>query len=91
MENLIIIGMMIYWIPIYLYLIIWSLKIRWIVRKHNIKSLDTTSPITYKTGRLTDFQLLGEVLLYAVAMFCGIFTFLTLPKNMIKDSILPDS
>jgi hypothetical protein len=34
---------------------------------------------------------LGEVLMYGAAMFCGIFTFLALPKNMIKDSILPDS
>jgi hypothetical protein len=61
------------------------------VRKHNIESLDTTSPVTYKKGRLTDFQLLGEVLMYGISMFCGIFTFLVLPKNMIKDSILPDS
>jgi len=91
MENLIIIGMVIYWLPIYLYLIFWSLKIRWYVRKHNIKSLDTTSPVTYKTGRLTDFQKLGEVLIYAATVFCGIFTFFALPKNMIKDSILPDS
>jgi hypothetical protein len=91
MENLIIIGMVIYWLPIYLYLIFWSLKIRWYVRKHNIESLDTTSPVTYKKGRLTDFQLLGEVLMYGISMFCGIFTFLVLPKNMIKDSILPDS
>ena len=36
-------------------------------------------------------ELLGEVLMYGVAMFCGLFTFLALPKNMIKDSILPDS
>jgi len=91
MENLIIIGMVIYWLPIYLYLIFWSLKIRWYVRKHNIESLDTTSPIRYKKGRLTDFQLLGEVLMYGGATFCGIFIFLALPKNMIKDSILPDS
>jgi hypothetical protein len=81
--------MLIYWVPIYLYLIFWSFKIRWYVRKNNINSLNSISPINYKIGRLSELQLLGEVLIYAVALFCGIFTFLSLPKNMIKDSILP--
>jgi hypothetical protein len=89
MENIIIIGIVVYWIPIYLYLTFWSFKIRWYVRKNNVKSLDTTSPVTYKTGRLTDFQKLGESLIYGIAIFGGIFTFLILPKNMIKVSILP--
>lgn len=90
MKNLVIMGMIVYWVPIYIYLIFWSFKIRRYVRKHNIESLDTTSPVTYKKGRLTDFQLLGESLMYATALFCGLFTFFALPKNMIKDSILPD-
>jgi hypothetical protein len=90
MKNLVMIGMIIYWVPIFLYLFVWSIKIRWHVRKNKIKSLDTTSPITYKTGRLTAFQILGETLIYGSAVFCGIFVFIALPKNMIKNSILPD-
>jgi len=91
MEKIIIIGLLIYWVPIYLYLICWSFKIRWYVRKYKIESLDTIEPLTYKKGKLTDFQILGESIIYGVALFCGIFTFISLPKNMIKDSILPDA
>ena len=91
MERLIIIGIIIYWTPIFLYLIIWSFKIRWHVRKYNIKSLDMINPLTYKYGKLTNFQLIGESLLYICAMFIGIFLYFFLPKNMIKDSILPDA
>ena len=41
--------------------------------------------------KLTNFQLIGESLLYICAMFIGIFLYFFLPKNMIKDSILPDA
>ena len=90
MKTLIIVGFIIYWLPIYIYLIVWSFKIRYYVRKYKIKSLDTTSPLTYKIGRLTDFQLLGESLVYIFALFIGIFTFIFLPKKMIGKPILPD-
>jgi hypothetical protein len=82
---------MIYWIPIYICLLIWSIKIRIYVKKNKIESLDTTHPVTYKIGKLTDFQKLGEVLVYAVTVFCGIFTFFVFPIfNMIKHNTLPD-
>jgi hypothetical protein len=86
-----IIILMIYWIPIYACLIIWTIRIRIYVKKNNIESLDTTHPLTYKKGKLTDFQKLGEVLVYAIAAFCGIFTVFILPVfNMIKYNTLPD-
>jgi hypothetical protein len=46
--------------------------------------------MTFKYGKLTDHQKLGEALMYAMALFTGIFTFFCIPKNMIKDNILPD-
>ena len=92
MLKWILIGIMIvYWVPIYVYLIVWSIRIRLYVRKYKIKSLDTTHPLTYKIGKLTDFQILGEVIMYTIALFCGFLTFLAIPKNMLKDNILPDS
>lgn len=91
MKTIVLICLLIYWVTIYVYLIVWSVSIRKYVKKNNISSLDTTDPITYKVGKLTDFQKLGEVLLYEAAMFCGIFMFFIIPtKNMIKDHILPD-
>lgn len=90
-SKLILLLLSIIWIvPIYAYLLVWSVKIRIHVRKNNIKSLDTTDPVTYKTGRLTDFQLLGETLMYSCAFFCGPFMFLTLPTDFISKPILPD-
>ena len=82
--------LIIYWFPIYLYLLIYSIKIRIYVKKYNIKSLDTVHPTTYKIGKLTDHQKLGVVLLYTVATILGFFTFFMLPKNMISKNILPD-
>lgn len=80
----------IYWIPIFLYLIVWSVRMRWYVRKYNIESLDPTHPLTYKVGKLTNFQLLGEALIYCVASILGFFTFLILPRKLISKPILPD-
>jgi hypothetical protein len=73
-RYIIPIAMVIFWIPIYLYLVCWSVRIRLYVKKK----------------RLTEHQLLGEVLIYCVALFCGIFYFFMLPKKMIKKSVLPD-
>jgi hypothetical protein len=85
-----IIALIVWWGPTYLYLLVWSIRIRWHVRKHKIKSLDTTHPITYKVGRLTDFQMLGEAIIYASAMFAGPLMFIIMPLKMITKPILPD-
>lgn len=82
----------IYYVPIFVDLLIYSVRIRLYVRKHQIHSLDETYPkTTYAVGKLSSFQLLGEVIIYAIAAFCGIFTFLALPKNFISKPILPDA
>lgn len=89
-KYIFLIILSVYWIPIFLYLFIWSIKIRWYVKKYKIESLDTVHPITYKIGKLTNHQKLGEALMYAVAVCLGVFMFFLLPRNMIKDNLLPD-
>jgi len=89
--NIAIIFLLIWWIPIYIYLIIWSIRIRFYVKKNKISSLDGLFPPTYKIGKLTDFQKLGESITYATAIFCGPILFFILPRKLISKPILPDA
>jgi hypothetical protein len=89
--NIAHIILLFYWGPILIYLIIYSIRIRNYVKKRNIKSLDSIQPSTYRYGELTDFQKIGEAGFYMGAIFLGPFILCSLPKNMIKDNILPDS
>jgi len=68
MNNAILI-LMIYWGISYLYLIIWSIRIR---QKNN----------------LTNLNKVGEVLIYAITVFIGIFIiYLVKPINLKKGSL----
>lgn len=65
----------VYWAPIYFYLIVWSIKVRYHYKKNGKK--------------LADRQKLAEVIVYAIALFFGFFYFIDiLPKKIIKNNIM---
>lgn len=91
MKTVILLLLLVWWVPIYTYLIIYSIRIRRYVRKNKIQSLESVVPMVIITGKLTSLQLLGESLLYAYAIFGGPILFITLPKKFLTKPILPDS
>lgn len=80
-ENILLISIMIYWLPIYIYLFIYSVKIR----VNNYKRKKELKGDNYL---LNDMDILAEVLIYCSSVYLGIFMFFLLPKNLLKSNII---
>jgi len=64
---------LVYYIPGLIFLVTWSIRIRYCAWKRKTNFLDQVTPkITHKVGRLTSMQLLGEALIYASWVFLGL-------------------
>lgn len=85
-----IIFMMIWWIPIFVYLIIWSIRARILRRKNPVdiyvhRQYMYPDKVPEKTNKLTEHELLGESLIYASATIMGPIMFILIGKNLIKE------